>query len=101
MKILALLFLLQLFLVGCGITNIPEGGSPAQPRGLMAGNFMPSCWIFCTITNELVNTESGMSGSVTGGAVSNTQTQSLKLGGGGKTSPTAAAVEAVVPVVTE
>ena len=80
-----------LVLSGCGITNIPEG-SPAQPRGLMAGNFMPSCWLFCTISNSLTNTESGMSGSVTGGAVSNTQTQSLKLGGGVPTPPT------VVPV---
>jgi hypothetical protein len=90
MKALLLLSSL-LVLGGCGITNIPEGGTPAQPRGLFAGNFMPSCWLFCTISNSLTNTESGMSGSVTGGALSNTQTQSLKLGGGAPTPP-------VVPV---
>jgi hypothetical protein len=81
-----------LMLSGCGTTNIPPGATPSQPRALQAGNFLPSCWMFCTITNELVNTESGMSGAVTGGAVSNTQTQSLKLGGGVPTPPT------VVPV---
>ena len=89
----ALLLLSSLFMLGgCGMTYNAADSSTPQPRALMAGNFIPSCWMFCTITNELVNTESGMSGAVTGGAVSNTQTQSLKLGGGVPTPPT------VVPV---
>ena len=82
---------LVLLLTGCGITVNETGSSTAQPRALFSGNFMPTCWAMCTINNSLTNTESGMSGTLTGGALSNTQTQSLKLGGGAPTPP-------VVPV---
>ena len=86
-----------LVLGGCGTTNLPPGSTPAQPRALQAGNFMPSCWIGCAITNSITSTESGVSGAVTGGAASSQQTTtvspslnlspSVGLGGsGGSTS---------------
>ena len=99
MKALLLLSSL-LVLSGCGITNIPAGATPSQPRGLFAGNFMPSCWIGCAITNSITSTESGVSGAVTGGAASSQQTTtvspslnlspSVGLGGAGGSTSSAA-----------
>ena len=91
-----LLIVSVLALSGCGITNIPPGNTSSQPRALQAGNFMPSCWIGCSITNSITSTEQGNEGAVTGGAATSQQTTTVSpslnlspshpLGGSGGTT---------------